>query len=61
MHSRSQEAPLTISTPSPVRVRVALHQLGELCTAYDDLVTDLEPGRRRLPLSPTSTGSHMGA
>ncbi|MGH4019754.1 MAG: DUF4254 domain-containing protein [Pseudonocardiaceae bacterium] len=35
--------------------RVALHQLGELCTAYDDLVTDVERGRRRLPACQTPT------
>lgn len=36
--------------------RVALHQLGELCTSYDDLVTDLLSGRRRLPLYQTPAG-----
>lgn len=34
----------------------ALHQLAELCTGYDDLVTDLERDRRRLPLYLTATG-----
>lgn len=40
----------------PARARVALHQLGELCTGYDDLVADLRAGRRRLPLYQTPTG-----
>ncbi|QFZ17719.1 DUF4254 domain-containing protein [Saccharothrix syringae] len=30
--------------------RLALHRLGELCIGYDDLVTDLLSGRRRLPI-----------
>lgn len=36
--------------------RLALHQLGELCTGFDDLVTDVECGRRRLPVYQTPTG-----
>ncbi|WNV83899.1 DUF4254 domain-containing protein [Umezawaea sp. Da 62-37] len=30
--------------------KLALHRLGELCIGYDDLVTDLLGGRRRLPI-----------
>jgi type IV secretory pathway TrbD component len=41
---------------APTRARAALHQLSELCTGYDDLVTDLQSGRRRLPLHQTPTG-----
>jgi Protein of unknown function (DUF4254) len=41
--------------------RVALHQLGELCTGYDDLVSDIERGRRRLPLYQTPTGPDVAA
>ncbi|MGH3694976.1 MAG: DUF4254 domain-containing protein [Pseudonocardiaceae bacterium] len=41
--------------------RVALHQLGKLCTGYDDLVTDVERGRRRLPAYQTPTGPDMVA
>jgi hypothetical protein len=38
---------------------LALHQLAELRTSYDDLITDLQRGRRRLPLhqSPTHLGT----
>jgi hypothetical protein len=39
------------------RVRLAARQLGELGRAYDDLVTDLLLGRRRLPVFQTPTGS----
>ncbi len=38
------------------RARVAFHQLGELAGAYDDLLTDLQTGRRRLPRYQTPTG-----
>ncbi|MDQ3276290.1 MAG: DUF4254 domain-containing protein [Actinomycetota bacterium] len=38
------------------QARVALRQLGELADAYDDLVTDLLTGRRRLPVHHISTG-----
>ncbi|WP_146060358.1 DUF4254 domain-containing protein [Amycolatopsis sp. CA-128772] len=38
------------------QVRVASAQLGELGSAYDDLVTDLRLGRRRLPALQTPTG-----
>lgn len=44
---------------SPARtaqVRLAWHQLGELVTAHDDLVTDLQTHRRRLPRYQTPTG-----
>lgn len=41
--------------------RVALHQLGELCTGFDDLVTDVERGRRRLPVYQTPTGLDVAA
>ncbi|UJW28776.1 DUF4254 domain-containing protein [Saccharothrix sp. AJ9571] len=41
--------------------RVALHQLGELCTGFDDLVTDVERGRRRLPVHQTPTGPDVAA
>lgn len=41
--------------------RVALHQLSELCTGYDDLVTDVERGRRRLPIYQTPTGPDVVA
>lgn len=34
---------------SRVRARLALQQLAELADAYDDLVRDVEQGRRRLP------------
>ena len=44
---------------APTRARVALHQLSELCTGYDDLVTDLQSGRRRLPLHQTPTGPYV--
>jgi hypothetical protein len=39
-----------------VGARVALHQLGELSAAYDDLTIDLRAKRRRLPLYQTPTG-----
>lgn len=35
---------------------MSLRQLGELSTAYDDLVSDLRMGRRRLPDWQTATG-----
>jgi hypothetical protein len=35
---------------------LAHHQLGELSTAYDDLIADLASGRRRLPTYQTPTG-----
>ena len=38
------------------QVRVASAQLGELGRAYDDLVTDLRLGRRRLPALQTPAG-----
>ncbi|MEC3974284.1 DUF4254 domain-containing protein [Amycolatopsis sp. H20-H5] len=38
------------------RVRLAANQLGELGRAYDDLVSDLLLGRRRLPVLQTPTG-----
>ncbi|MGW4529161.1 DUF4254 domain-containing protein [Amycolatopsis sp. NPDC004378] len=38
------------------RVRLAARQLGELGRAYDDLVTDLRLGRRRLPTFQTPAG-----
>lgn len=41
---------------SDPRVRLASAQLGELGAAYDDLVTDLQLGRRRLPALQTPTG-----
>lgn len=31
-------------------ITLALHQLTELCHAYDDLITDLQSGRRHLPV-----------
>lgn len=47
------DARLDASDP---QVRVASAQLGELGRAYDDLVTDLRLGRRRLPTLQTPTG-----
>ncbi|MGY6657633.1 DUF4254 domain-containing protein [Amycolatopsis sp. TRM77291] len=41
---------------SDPQVRIASAQLGELGRAYDDLVTDLRLGRRRLPTLQTPTG-----
>lgn len=38
------------------QVRLAWYQLGELATAYDDLMTDVQIHRRRLPLYQTPTG-----
>lgn len=44
-------------TPSArLGTRVARHQLGELSSAYDDLITDLRATRRRLPRYQTPTG-----
>lgn len=36
---------------------LALRQLAELCTGYDDLIADLQCGRCRLPLYQTATNS----
>lgn len=37
------------------QARLAFQQLGELSNAYDDLITDLATGRRRLPIHQTAT------
>lgn len=41
--------------------KLALHRLGELCIGYDDLVTDLMSGRRRLPVYQALTGHDVAA
>lgn len=49
----------TGADPSPARAaqaRLALYQLNELVSAYDDLVTDLQTHRRCLPRFQTPTG-----
>jgi len=53
---RGQELADSRVAASDPRVRLASAQLGELGTAYDDLVTDLRHGRRRLPTLQTPTG-----
>ncbi|VVJ22641.1 Uncharacterised protein [Amycolatopsis camponoti] len=46
----------TCTSATDAQVRVASAQLGELGRAYDDLITDLRLGRRRLPELQTPTG-----
>ncbi|WP_158854382.1 DUF4254 domain-containing protein [Saccharothrix deserti] len=41
--------------------KLALHRLGELCIGYDDLVTDLLGGRRRLPIYQALTDRDVAA
>ncbi|WP_106619017.1 DUF4254 domain-containing protein [Saccharothrix carnea] len=41
--------------------KLVLHRLGELCIGYDDLVTDLLSGRRRLPVYQALTGHDVAA
>lgn len=40
---------LNDAAAAPERIRVALRQMIELAAAYDDLLRDVEAGRRRLP------------
>ncbi|HEY0688571.1 MAG TPA: DUF4254 domain-containing protein [Kribbella sp.] len=41
--------------------RVVFQQLGELSTAYDDLISDLSRGRRRLPIHQIPSGPPLAA
>ncbi|MDX8053812.1 DUF4254 domain-containing protein [Lentzea sp. BCCO 10_0798] len=41
---------LSDDEPADPGITLALHQLTELCRAYDDLITDLQSGRRSLPV-----------
>lgn len=50
---------LLVDNPSPAArpgASLALHQLAELCTGYDDLLIEVERGRRGLPLYQAPTG-----
>ena len=42
-------------------IALALDQLTELCAAYDDLIADLQSGRRHLPVYQTPTGPNLAA
>lgn len=42
-------------------IELAFDQLTELCTAYDDLIADLQGGRRHLPVHQTPTGPTLAA
>jgi hypothetical protein len=53
----AEDADLAARDPA----KLALHRLGELCIGYDDLVTDLLGGRRRLPVYQALTGRDVAA
>jgi len=56
VHTRRQLVERHGGPATGVRALLAHHQLAELATTYDDLIADLQGGRRRLPRYQTRTG-----